>query len=513
MQQDKLYFITAAFLLFIIAYAIQSNIFLNGDVGYLVQVTNRLFDGGSYARDFFETNPPMILYLYAPASLLAKQFAWNVPFIMQNYFFLLASLSSVSCYFLLKKIFFPQDRVSAYIAFLTILFVTLILPMDEFGQREHLLVILILPYLLSAVLALEGKSIQPVLAFLIGLFASFGFALKPYFLVSLCLVEGYFLWRKKIWGGFFRTESITIFGVLFFYLISIFIFQPAYIKIMLPLVSHLYFIGISEPIMFAFMRFHVDFCVGGILFAIYFYYKNKKVDHYAMIMILASIGFVAAFIIPRAPWLYHVIPAFSLVCIVLAYFIGKKVHADFFAYKKAQEKISNMLFIVPCVIGIFFVPLLLCVVNIKELIQDKKSGPMIRIAQYIESLPGRHAILCFSANTTEDCFPLIYNSHSHYGGRFPFFWWVRGVLKREMLKQDNAAIQNDKAYLFQNMIEDFSRYQVDLVIVNKKDFALVEPHFNMINFFSQNEKFRTLWTQFKIIASFDYFEIYERSLN
>lgn len=59
-------------LLLIFSVLIQSHIILNEDVLWLVTATQRLLAGGSYVNNFFETNPPLILYLYTPAVLLVK---------------------------------------------------------------------------------------------------------------------------------------------------------------------------------------------------------------------------------------------------------------------------------------------------------------------------------------------------------------------------------------------------------------------------------------------------------
>jgi hypothetical protein len=56
-------------------------------------------------------------------------------------------------------------------------------PAYNFGQREHLFAILALPYFLAAVLEPIGLSLPSRERLALGLYAVFGIALKPFFLL------------------------------------------------------------------------------------------------------------------------------------------------------------------------------------------------------------------------------------------------------------------------------------------------------------------------------------------
>src|SRR6185437_2828635 len=71
-MQPKAFYLSMACLLFILAYIVQSLGALNSDVASLLYDTKLLLMGGTYVKDFFETNPPMVLYLYAPVILIEK---------------------------------------------------------------------------------------------------------------------------------------------------------------------------------------------------------------------------------------------------------------------------------------------------------------------------------------------------------------------------------------------------------------------------------------------------------
>src|SRR5258706_765354 len=82
------------------------------------------------------------------------------------------------------------------------LFVLLVYPQGSFGQREHLLVILSLPYLLLATVRAQLLPIDPWRAALIGLVAAVGIGIKPHFAFLPVLIELNLLalcgWRARL---------------------------------------------------------------------------------------------------------------------------------------------------------------------------------------------------------------------------------------------------------------------------------------------------------------------------
>src|SRR5579872_6665009 len=67
------YFFLSIIAFFSSAFWLQKNMMLHGDVAYLIYVARLVLAGKTYGIDFFETNPPMILYLYIPVLFLAKK--------------------------------------------------------------------------------------------------------------------------------------------------------------------------------------------------------------------------------------------------------------------------------------------------------------------------------------------------------------------------------------------------------------------------------------------------------
>jgi hypothetical protein len=313
MKRETIYFSIALIVSVIATSLLLTSINANSDVCYLLHATNQLLQGESYGHTIFETNPPMILYLYMPICLFAKLTGLNTISLMQIYFLFLAALSSSCCFVLLRKIIHPQDNILVKSLSIMILYVLFGLPIVHFGQREHILLIFVLPYLFTAVLILENKAIHPFVRLIITICAGLAFALKPFFLVIPFLIESYFLFKKRQ----IRMEAILFACIWFLYFISIYLFQPDYLHIILPLVSDLYFIGFRESWFFIFLQnYAVLFCLNALAIACIFY-KKESYQTLNAVMILAAIGMLIALIIPRTTQSYHTLPIIGLSLLIL----------------------------------------------------------------------------------------------------------------------------------------------------------------------------------------------------
>src|SRR3990167_3846381 len=176
----------------------------------------------------FETNPPMILYLYYPAIKIQQITGFSLTNSLRIWVFSLALTSLAICTNLLAHL--VTEKLTTYLLTLTMLFILLFLPANQFGQREHISLILTLPYFFSAALLLEKKKISRFLLVSIGIMAGIGFGIKPYFIFPFIFIELYI----KSW---MRIPPIIISVIIITYILSTIILQPGYFSVVLPLVT------------------------------------------------------------------------------------------------------------------------------------------------------------------------------------------------------------------------------------------------------------------------------------
>ena len=183
----------------VLAFVVQNNLFIHADVSYLMHVSQMLLAGGRYGFEFFETNPPMILYLSMPPLWLADISGMPLDTCFRLYVLTLAALSLSTSFYLIGKII--TNRFIHYFITCIVMFVILFLPSNQFGQREHIYLILITPYVFASACALTKIKIDLRLSLLVGVAAGLGFCMKPYFLLPLILIESYFFYYyRRLFG-------------------------------------------------------------------------------------------------------------------------------------------------------------------------------------------------------------------------------------------------------------------------------------------------------------------------
>lgn len=306
---------------YVSAWFLQAQFFLNWDVSWLMLATRRLLEGGTYSGNFFETNPPLILFLYMPPVILGKVTGISLALLLRAYIFFLASLSLGLCLWLIQRLFPRQDAGLAGYVLVTLAIIYLIVPMYEFGQRDHLLVILSLPYFLLVSLRLKNEAFNPCSAILIGVLAGIGFSIKPHFFMAPILVELYYLWNKKTWLAWVRIETLTIAAIVLVYLAAILRFFPDYVFFIVPFSMRLYYFVLGDPWTMLVRYPLACFCLLPFLF--YFIMdKGKPYKGLSIVLLLALSGFLFSYFSQRITLYYHLLPSFSLAILLQVLFFG-----------------------------------------------------------------------------------------------------------------------------------------------------------------------------------------------
>jgi hypothetical protein len=200
---------------------------INHDCALYLQQSEMLLDGAVPYCDFADTNPPLILYLNVVPVALARTFGVPVIPIFQCLVVALVVLSGIEIYFLLKKPrmgLAPQGRGLVLLAWLALYFVVDL--HGDAGQREHLFVLLYVPYLFLRILRHRDGSIAGWLALLLGVQAGIGAALKPHFLLEASGVEIALLLISRRWRTLARPENYAVVAVIAAYAVH-WLFVPA----------------------------------------------------------------------------------------------------------------------------------------------------------------------------------------------------------------------------------------------------------------------------------------------
>ncbi len=480
----------------VLALLIQLNLLISSDVQYLTHIADVMLNGGKYGIDFFETNPPMILYLYLPPLMVHQFSGVDISSCIRLYVLLLAGASVCASFYFLRRI--VQDRFLQTASFILFIFVKLFLPSNQFGQREHLYILFFMPYVFASACALSHIRIDKGIAILTGIVAALGCCMKPYFLLPLVLIELYFIYKQRSILGWVRTESVVILSVMVLYLASTCYFCPTYFTIVLPLVNQFYFDGIAQAWTLIFMFPHVLFCVG-VSAACIMTIRYSRYPELITVLVLASIGTTLAFLVTRTMWFYHTLPALAFTSFLIGFVITEFME---------PANLRTSVWFTAVLMTALYIPILAFTENTfgKQLRYEKQYKQ--DLINFLAAQPGKHSVLCFSANTMTDCYPLINALSSEHQSRYPFFWWMRAAITLAEKHQANDQIQD-----FMNQVaEDLISHQTRWIVINTATTKLLlGENFNYFTYFSINPKMKRVLQSYHYWKTIDIYDIYQLS--
>lgn len=212
----------------------------NVDSVWLHYITQQALGGKRLYIDLIETNPPLALLFHLPAALAGKILSLSAG--TEKILYLLTVTST--CVFSLWVSYRVIERSALEPPYRHSLAACMLIALGYlshhigfFGEREHMIVVLILPWLLSSWLAPVRLKRWEIMA--VGLMAALGFAIKPYFyplwIATECL-------RKKLAVKQYFTDPLNqiIAAFAFLYGFVILVFFPDYLTSVLPLLLEAY---------------------------------------------------------------------------------------------------------------------------------------------------------------------------------------------------------------------------------------------------------------------------------
>ena len=205
---------------------------------WLMLLCDRLLDGQTAYVDFLENCPPFAILIYMPPVLAARFFGIAREPMLIAYVIGLTAASSASCAYLLARVKRLDDV--GEIGALAVIASLLLVPSADFGQKDHIALILELPFLTA--LALRAEALRPdtAAAMAAGLASGAALAVRPDFAVGAGLVILYVAVRRGLWSLFAFSELyVAAASTAASIAISLVCF-PHYFATMLPIIRDAY---------------------------------------------------------------------------------------------------------------------------------------------------------------------------------------------------------------------------------------------------------------------------------
>jgi hypothetical protein len=232
------------------AFVIQIPLVLNADLGWLLTVCEKMLAGGKLGVDVLELNPPLSVLMYMPAAYLGSVLPVPAHVFVVAMVLLLAWYSARLTLDALSPLI--ADAEARARANLIIVIVLALVPGATFGQREHIAVLGLVPFVaLAASLAMSGYPRPLNLKILVGLCAGFAMCIKPHFALAAALPMLWAAYQQRSMRPLFGIACWTAGALVVLYYSAALIAYPAYFSVY-PRWAALVYIPLRPPLSFFF---------------------------------------------------------------------------------------------------------------------------------------------------------------------------------------------------------------------------------------------------------------------
>jgi len=463
---------------------------LSHDISWYLISTGWWLDGVEIYADILELNPPLAFYLTA-IPVWASRVTELAPMAAYKGFVLvLAAGSLILSQRLLGRdaqLLPAQRRLVLAVAAVGLL----LLPIRDFGQRDHLFAILFLPFL---VMNLLSRSAPGPLRAGVAVWATFGVALKHYFLLLPLAIAVYQVIAARSLRPVLRVEYLVMATMLVLYVLASAILHPAYFDSVVPLTMQVY--GAFDVSMLATV-WRGWFVIVLLLVALALLMMNRARPGSNAVVVLTAAAAVAAYLIQSKGWTYHLIPAnlFAMMAVTWTAMTLSQTRKHW--WPTGVAAVAVILLLVP-----------------EMRYGSYKSLFAKAVEPYFTCAPGERSFQIFSS-TVSSGFPLANHAKAIPANRAPTLWLFPGASYRLSLTEDPAEQAIYRATLEDaraRVLKDFFRVAPQLVIVDespKKKYFNGAP-FDYLAYFSEDESFARAWRSYTLQGHVGPFAIYSR---
>jgi len=488
----------------------------NYDVAWVLHCAERILDGARLYVDVIDENPPLIFWLSVVPVAVGRLFGLPAVLIFNLLVVLLAASSAALCYRILRAS--RPEPPSLYRLALVHLAgcLLLLVPGADFGQREHLLAIAVLPYLFSAAVHASGGRVPLPYAVAAGLLAGLGLAIKPPLLVLWLAVEVHLFVIAR--GHWKRPENALILLVQGLYVLAVAILTPRYRDVIVmaaQVLSAYRDFGLAKLLKLA-AAAHVVIAVGA--FALV--RPNPLDRELRKVLLIASLALLVGAILQGTDWSYHYLPADLMALLLLGVIaLGLFAHAE--SLQRVLRPRATALPLIALILltlwsGSAFLTNASAAFGWAEQPRSLVRALTRAVRERAEGKP-----IWVMSSSIDPAFPVVNLSGARWSSRFCCVWLAPGLYSA-----DEKATR-PFPYRSRDEMSELERFQMDAVIEDLEaappTLLIVDNHphkqawgpsdFQFLAYFRRDPRFAALLRQYRPVERIGTFQIYERKVS
>ena len=473
---------------------------------YMARMT--LHGARLYGSEIFESNPPLIIWLSTIPAALAELLHLPATAVGKLLVLTLEAAVATVCLRMLRRLLTAISRTALWALAFVYLAVFAVMPARDFGQRDHILALLCLPYILTAALAAEGRPVVLWEGVSVGLAAGIGIALKPHQALVPIAVETILLAvASRRMRTVLRPEPLCIVAAGLIYLASIQMFTPQYLTQVLPILRISYW-GMGHLTWPALVAESIQLHILAVLTIFAFIQTGwRNASRLATLFLAAGVAATLAYYLQRTGWYYQQIPALSFFALALTF-----LAIDF----TSRHPVSTPVWAPKAAAALTLLALALTAHFTDYPFTPNRSFPIdTPDPSFFAGLPPGTPVATLTT-TVDYTVPPVFKYHLILAQRYPHLWMLPAILRGESGDPRITPPHLVQLEKIQHaaMDEDFLHWQPRLVLVERcQDPAvhcqvLEERHDNLLAWFQRDPAFREIFSSYHYVRSSGPFDAY-----
>lgn len=499
---------------------------LNHDVAAVLDFSERWLGGERLYADLMDVNPPLIFVLnLIPAAIAAWTPLGSVVALQLCLFAygLLAWMLSIRV----------RDRAHEGPAERVLLdglpALVLMTAGYDFGQREHLMAVGALPYLLCAARRATGDRPRGRIA--ASVLAGVAFALKPHFLAIPALIECAVIlgrippdaWsgRRPVWGlaravrTWVRDPAVWAMAAVWtVYLVSLPILFGDYLNVVVPLVLD-HYLELGGTTLWQVLAGRRLICALVLLAPMLWIAFRRplltlglKGEALPRMFALAALGAVASALVQHKGWSYHLVPiemfAFGLGGLMVARLLDRiGATGSFVCPVHTAAVLGGLMALYAASQG---------EAPWKQI--DYRGSEADGLTQLLLKTAADERVLVLSPGVYP-IFPAVNYAHGHSTLRTMNTWLLQGsymhCLPNGHRYRQVWEMARPEFYVFRTVAEDFARAPPAAVVVDSSPgIPWCGSEFDFIEYFRRHPLFAQVWSHYALSGSFGRYRVYTR---
>lgn len=468
-----------------------------------------------YGPHLFESNPPLILWMLLVPDSVAR--ILHLPLSLVFKLFVAATEAAVAlvCFSLLRRL--PSAPRPARLWTLAFAFVCIFgaMPARDFGQRDHLLALLFLPYILAAAVDADDHAAAPALLsrIAIGIVAGLGISLKPHHLLAPIAIELVQLLKHRSPRRLLRPETLALAGTCTLYLAAIRLFAPLYLTDVLPILRDTYWaIGhLSLPQLIGqAIELHL---LAAAAFALALARGWRKTPTLTALLLAAGAASTVAYYLQGTGWYYQQIPALSFFA--LALWLELLDLAAGLSLPRWSPLAAAALSVLAIGLTAFFSGY-----TFAQPFQFPSGLSDVPDPSFFRGLPAE-APVAILTTVVDDSVPPVFTHHLLWAQRENNLWTLPAILRNESPGPGDPLRRIPPARLaaldriqHQWMVDDLNFWRPQLILIQRcQDPAvhcqiLEDRHDDLLAWFNRDPAFRDTFSHYRFLRTSGEFDAY-----